>query len=239
MAELEGFGISVASIGDINQDGHDDLAVGAAGFEGDGSVFVLLMGADGVVDDYQVINGPGDFGSSVVNLGDLNGDDVTDLLVGAPTYSESPSNRRSGAAFVVFMNDDGTSDGSPTCISQSTGIPLSADDRFGTSVAAIGDDIIAVGASYDNTGGMNQGAVYVLQLELDGSVSDVSKIATGIGGGPEDSAANTGAFGESIAVIDDINNNGLPELLVRATTNDYLVQLATASSVLLDRRLMN
>ncbi|QDV14718.1 FG-GAP repeat protein [Rosistilla oblonga] len=237
LSELAGFGISVASIGDIDADGHDDLAVGAAGFEGDGRVFILLMGADGVVDDYEVITGPGDFGSSVVNLGDLNGDLVTDLLVGAPTYSDALANRRSGAAFVVFMNDDGTEQGR-NIISQSTGIGISADDRFGASVASLGDvsgdEIIdiAVGSPYDNTGGMNRGAVYVLQLATDGSVTDISKIATGMGGGPEDSADNHGSFGQSIAVMDDNNSNDLPELLVRASSSDYRVELASASSVM-------
>ena len=229
LSELAGFGISVASIGDINADDHDDLAVGAAGFDGDGGVFILLMGADGVVDNYEVITGPGDFGSSVVNLGDLNGDDVTDLLVGAPTYSDTFANRRSGAAYVVFMKDDGTEQGR-NIISQSTGIPVSADDRFGSSVASLGDHVIAVGAPYDNTGGMNRGAVYVLELAMAGSVTDVSKIATGVGGGPEDSTDNHGSFGKSIAVMENSNSNGLPELLVRATSTDFLVELAEASS---------
>ncbi|WP_197169020.1 GEVED domain-containing protein [Novipirellula galeiformis] len=237
LSEPAGFGISIASIGDIDADGYDDLAVGAAGFEGDGRVFILLMGANGVVDDYQVISGPGDFGSSVVNLGYLNDDHVTDLLIGAPTYSDTLANRRSGAAFVVYLNNNGTEQGR-NIISQSTGMPISADDRFGTSVASIsdanGDGIldIAVGAPYDNTGGMNRGAVYVLQLARDGSVTDVSKIATGMGGGPEDSADNHGSFGRSIAVMDDSNSNDLPELMVRAGSSDYLVQLADASTAM-------
>ncbi|WP_372716092.1 GEVED domain-containing protein [Novipirellula sp.] len=236
ISDNDGFGRSVAGIGDLNNDGRDDLVVGAEEIGG-GSIYVLFMGDEGVVDSWTRIGDrigantnefKGGLGSSVVNLGDLDDDDVTDLLVGAPYYTETSDNLYSGAAYVVFMNADGTRKSSAR-ISQSTGIPLAKDDRFGSSVAAIGDVdddgnfYIAVGAQRDDTGASNKGAVYVLLLNSEGSVKDVSKIAARTGGGPND--ANTGSFGLSIGVIDDVNDNDLPELIVRASTTQYLLHL--------------
>ena len=46
------------------------------------------------------------FGSSMAFIGDLNGDGVVDLAVGAPYDDDGGSNR--GAVYVLFMNTDGT-----------------------------------------------------------------------------------------------------------------------------------
>ena len=46
------------------------------------------------------------FGSSMASIGDLNGDNVTDLAVGAYADDDGGSDR--GAVYVIFMNTDGT-----------------------------------------------------------------------------------------------------------------------------------
>ena len=82
-------------MGDIDGDGVPDLAAGAHGNWGSsrGAVHVMLMNADGTVKSTSEINdttpnGPvladhDHFGSSVTLLGDLDGDGVPDLAVGA------------------------------------------------------------------------------------------------------------------------------------------------------------
>ena len=93
-------GRSVSNAGDVNGDGLDDLIVGANGDDpnGDGSgasyvVFGKSGGTTVELSDVEagtggfVINGgsAGDqSGFSVSNAGDINGDGLNDLIVGAP-----------------------------------------------------------------------------------------------------------------------------------------------------------
>ncbi len=227
----------MTNIGDLNGDGTIDLAVGSIDFHTAGDVYILFMNPDGTVQSWNVIgNGAGDspddlrasFGASVANLGDLDHDGVTDLLVGAPQWTPDLALSRSGAAYVLFMNPDGTYHRF-TRIAQGAGMPVSDDDRFGQSVANLGDldgdgvTDIAVGAIRDDDGGNNNGSVYIVLLNSDGTAKAYSQITHGIGGGPA-----TFYFGRSIAVIEDGDGNGMPELLVSGSDGAYRLHLAPA-----------
>ena len=83
-----------------------------------GAVYVLLMNSDGTVKSSQKIahqtgGGPtladgDDFSAfSVSSLGDLDGDGVSDLAVGAQ-MGMIPGEMRRGAVYVLLMNTDGT-----------------------------------------------------------------------------------------------------------------------------------
>ena len=73
---------------------------------------------------------------SVAAVGDVNGDNVTDLLVGADGTSNT------GGAWLLFMKNDSTTvldnvvvgDDSP-----SSPVSLTSSSYYGTSVAGIGD----------------------------------------------------------------------------------------------------
>ena len=199
MSPSDRFGFDVASLGDLNSDGVTDLAVGAAGASGDGAVYVLFLTPTGTVKSFQTIanqtgGGPalvnGDaFGSSVTSLGDLDGDGVTDLAVGA--YLDDTGGTDRGAIYVLFMNTDGTARSFQKIAHNTGGGPtLTNIDYFGRAASSLGDldgdglPDLAVGASGDDTGGTDRGAVYVLFLHSNGTVKSLQKIASDTGGGP-------------------------------------------------------
>jgi len=91
------------------------------------------------------------------------------------------------------------------------------DDRFGQGVAGIGDfngdgipDLV-VGAAGDDDGGIDKGAIWLLLMNTDGTVNSYQKIS--------DTQGNfTGAiqdtWGNAIAAIGDLNNDGVTDLVV-------------------------
>lgn len=88
--EFAAFGRSVSSAGDINGDGFGDIVVGAPGADGfKGRAYVFLRSADGLVEPPIVRAGRdgeamgGEFGSCVRGVGDMNGDGLADVVVGA------------------------------------------------------------------------------------------------------------------------------------------------------------
>ncbi len=82
------FGWSFASVGDVNGDGFDDLAVGAPDEAGGGRVYLHLGSEVGLQPQPAWANDPipgsGNLGFSVSSAGDVNGDGLVDLLVGDP-----------------------------------------------------------------------------------------------------------------------------------------------------------
>jgi MYXO-CTERM domain-containing protein len=117
----------VAGAGDVNDDGYDDVVVGAAGYDGDlgtdeGRVYVYLGGKDGLGDmPLEIASDQAGawFGDVVASAGDVDGDGYDDVIVAAPL--------RDGGAGTTFLfagyspEDDLDGDGSPR--------PFDCDDR--------------------------------------------------------------------------------------------------------------
>ncbi len=234
------FGSAIASIGDLEVDGVIDFAVGAPldddGGTDRGAVWVLFMNDDGTVDIEQKIsdtegNLPAgledndQFGSAVAELGDLNGDSILDIAVGAPLDDDGGTDR--GAVWILFMNADGTVQ-STTKISDTAVVfnnLLEDDDRFGGAIANIGDlnnDLIpeiAIGARLADDGGTDRGAVWILFLAANGTVNAIQKISD-TDGSFEGTLQDGDYFGSSIAGIGDLDADGIEDIAVGATGDD-------------------
>ena len=112
-------GASVGVLGDWNNDGVDDLVIGAptvnVGGDGEkGGVAILAMKADHTIKRFYEISvrtstilgayiRPGDmFGSSVHAIGDLDGNGVIDLAIGSSGVNGG------GSVYVLLMKSDGS-----------------------------------------------------------------------------------------------------------------------------------
>lgn len=155
------------------------------------------------------------FGSSVDFVGDVNGDGVPDLAVGASgddSYAEN-----SGAAYLLFLNADGTAK-SATKITGADVPSLRAGDYFGAGVAGIGDvngdgvPDMAVGADGDDAGGTDAGTVHVLFLDRSGAVISSTELSPNTV--PGLSAKQHEYFGFRVAGIGDLDGDGVPDLAV-------------------------
>ena len=141
----------MAGIGDLNRDGIPDFAAGATG-DSEGAIYIIFMNRNGTVKSntkiannlsgFNPVNlSSGDyFGKSITNMGDLNGDGVQDLAVGA--HGDGNLESAEGAVYILLMNTDGTvlsntkiADGLKLFYPEN----LNASDMFGSSVANIGD----------------------------------------------------------------------------------------------------
>ncbi len=228
------FGNSVSGLGDLDSDGVADIVVGAYADNdaGDqrGAVYVLLMHANGTVKSYQKISSTvgnftdaldywDRFGISVTGLGDLNGDGVPDMAVGA--YLDDDGGAGRGAIYVMFMNSDGTLK-SYQKISATEGNltgMLANGDNFGFSVTRLGDldgdglPDLAVGTIGDDDGGTNRGALYILFMNLDGTAKSVQKISDTAGNFPANLNDAT-QFGRSVARLGDLDGDHFSDLAV-------------------------
>ena len=174
-SELAGW--SVAGAGDVNGDGHPDVVLGApnfnfsSGFGSQGEAFVVFGKATATTVDLAAPGSDGfridgeaseDVGRSVAGIGDLNGDKLSEVAIGAPGGSGSSS---AGQVYVVI--------GSRTePVTGRVKIPIKgavAGERFGQHVTRLGDvdgdgrpdfAVGAPGASYHGRSG--SGSVYVV-----------------------------------------------------------------------------
>ena len=233
------FGVSLAPLGDLDGDGVPDLAVGACndddGGLNRGAVWLLFLNADGTVKAHQKISSTegafagildnGDaFGSALCSLGDLDSDGIADLAAGASADDDGGADR--GAVWLLFLNPDGTVKAHQKISASTTSLlSLVNSDAFGSSLAAFddldGDAVadLAVGAIGDDNGGALRGAVWILNLNADGTVRASQKLSD-TQGGFEGLLENTDQFGSSVAPVGDLDGDGVTDLAVGAHGDD-------------------
>ncbi len=95
------FGESVSSISDIDNDGLDDVVIGARGEFGSGYVSILSSGSGNELIRYTGERRGDIFGVSVSSLSDVDGDGLDDVAVGAD-YSDPQGVFSAGAAYLLY-----------------------------------------------------------------------------------------------------------------------------------------
>ncbi len=229
-------GISVSTAGDVNGDGLDDLIVGAprSGVEGTGKSYVIFGKTDGTAIDLSaidtrgfVINGEmGNDGSgySVSTAGDVNGDGLDDLIVGAWRFS-GVNNQYvlPGKSYVIFGKTDGTAINLSAIASGTGGFGITGvdwDSHSGYSVSTAGDvngdglDDLIIGAPNTKIDRLYKGKSFVIFGKADGTAIDLSAIGTG---GFVINGENSNNYsGHSVSSAGDVNGDGLDDLIVGA-----------------------
>jgi hypothetical protein len=206
------FGYSVSTAGDTNGDGYSDVVVGAynndAGGNNAGSAYIFFGGASMDNNPDVILTGSAiddNFGFSVSNAGDVNGDGYSDIIVGAPGNDNGGFN--AGRAYIYFggANMDGIADIILT--------GAAVGDQFGYSVSTVGDvnldghaDVM-VGAPFNSAIGSTSGRSYLYTNSLSGT--DIpDEFFTG--------AAGNNFLGFSVSSAGDVNGDGYPDLIVSA-----------------------
>jgi Ca2+-binding RTX toxin-like protein len=224
-------GGAVSSAGDINGDGFDDMIIGNSRSHFGDTFIVFGAGSFSSTLSLSSLNGnngfrvhsaPVDFaGYSVSGAGDVNGDGIDDLIIGA-THKDQGTIYAAGASYVVF----GTTSGFSSVLDVSTldgsnGFRINgtaAYDRVGFSVSGAGDingdgfDDLVVGAPFTNLNGSYSGSTYVVFGAASfGATLELSSL-DGDTGFRLDGDANF-FNGFSVSGAGDINGDGFADLV--------------------------
>jgi hypothetical protein len=254
-------GNAVSSAGDINGDGIDDLIIAARYGDPGGQSFAgevyVVFGRDTATQgnfapaiDLATLNGTNGFvltgidasdvaGRSVCGGGDVNGDGVDDLVIGA-IFGDPYGLSSAGEVYVVYgKNTSVTGPFAPSMsfssLNGDNGFTLTgidAGDRAGASVARAGDvdgdgvDDLVIGAdSADPNGQSTAGEVYVVfgkDTSTEGDFESVISLSTlnGASGFVINGIDANDRAGAAVAGAGDVNGDGISDIILGATQAD-------------------
>jgi hypothetical protein len=242
----ENFGRSLGNLDDWNDNGVNELLVGNPDDQGGGAFWVLFLNNDGGTINKQKFSNSNkpfndikteELGSAIIGIVDLNQDGLDEIMVGDEENDfedvQDSLLFSNGAVFTLFLGKSSNGElqiEKTQKISKHSGnlkdtIPSSA--FFGSSIANLGDlngdsvQDIAIGADgerYRDTSPFlsNAGKVRILFMNKDGTAVGYQAIGNNLGNF-QDSLKKNDRFGTSIANIEDLNQDGIPELGVGAS----------------------
>ncbi len=213
------FGTSVATAGDVNGDGYDDVIVGAPGYDAlgnpandNGKVFAYYGSPTGIstTEDWSVTGGLGSrLGNSVFTAGDVNGDGYADVIVGAPNRLDG-SFQPVGEADVYLGGPSGLAT-SPVW----TRVGVVSEGRYGFAVATAGD--------VDGDGF----ADIVVGVPMQNGYQGRIEVYFGSSGGPSVdpcvrvSGVTDSGFGAAVCTAGDLDGDGYSEIIVGEYLGDF------------------
>jgi Ca2+-binding RTX toxin-like protein len=239
---FDNLGGGVSAAGDVNDDGIDDIIVGAwlgdAGGRDAGAGYVIYGAADNIrtrleLSDLSPVDGfliQGDdledkAGRSISAAGDVNGDGIDDIIIGAENGDDGGF--RAGEAYVVYGTADSTrAHVDLTDLSPDDGFVIQGDEKgdwAGYSVSAAGDvngdgiDDVIVGAFRGDDGGASAGEAYVIYGTADSTRArvDLSDLSANDGFVIQGDRPHNNA-GYSVSVAGDVNGDGIDDVIIGA-----------------------
>ena len=223
-------GWSVDGAGDVNNDGFDDIIIGAPDYDNgetnEGIALIFHGSASGIsnstpADADTFIEGQralANLGFSVSSAGNVNGDEYDDVIIGAIQWNDGGPTRE-GAAFVFHGGPGGIADSfDPSGDADAYIQGEQSTVYLGTSVSGAGDvngdgfDDIIVGAPNYMDSDSFEGAAFVFRGSAAGIVGTSPLTAVAYLDGDK-----AGAFlGTSVSGAGDVNGDGYDDVIVGA-----------------------
>ena len=214
----DNLGWSLTTLGDVESDGCDDLAVVAdklieentatPTLTKNGLVMILKGNSTSMVHHANITQtGSGTmFGRQVAGGGDINGDGYLDMVISNTGNSDSPT----GYSSVEFFLGNET--GIQT-VANKTHAPLQQGKLYGSEVEFVGDvdgdgnDDVLIAELFADTGLYHSGKVHMWEWSADGPISGQSTWSK------KGTSANA-LFGSTISSAGDINEDGFDDFLI-------------------------